>query len=232
MLAAARPEGPRVSPTIAIALLWAAFAGSHLGLSSLPVRSRLVARLGEPPFLGLYSLVAFVFFVPLLWVYFANKHAGPLLWGRPGGTLLLWLLQLGMGVAFVLLVSSLVQPNPSLVGSKGGEARGVFLLARHPLFMGIALWAALHLVVNGAASDVAFFGGMLAFSIVGSWHQDRRKLATDVPGYREFAAATPFLPFTGRETLRGLRELPPVGVALGLGLTVVLRVFHGTLFGP
>jgi uncharacterized membrane protein len=221
-----------VSPTIAIALLWGGFAGSHLGLSSLPVRSRLVAKLGEPRFLGLYSLVAFVFFIPLVWVYFANEHAGPLLWGRPGGALVLWLVQLGMGVAFVLVVSSLVQPNPSLLGSKGGEARGVFRIARHPLFMGIAVFAALHLVVNGAASDVAFFGGMLAFSIVGSWHQDQRKLATNAPGYREFVAATPFLPFTGRETLRGLRELPPLGVALGVGLTIVLRVFHSTLFGP
>jgi uncharacterized membrane protein len=221
-----------VSPTIAIALLWGGFAGSHLGLSSLPVRSRLVAKLGEPRFLGLYSLVAFVFFIPLVWVYFANKHAGALLWGRPGGALVVWLVQVGMGVAFVLVVSSLVQPNPSLLGSKGGEARGVFRIARHPLFMGIAVFGALHLVVNGAASDVAFFGGMLAFSIVGSWHQDQRKLATNVPGYREFVAATPFLPFTGRETLRGLRELPPLGVALGVGITVVVRVFHSTLFGP
>jgi uncharacterized membrane protein len=221
-----------MSPTIALALLWAGFAGSHMGLSSLPVRSRLVAKLGEPPFLGLYSIVAFVFFIPLVWVYFANKHAGPLLWGRPGSTLVLWLLQLGMGAAFVLVASSLVQPNPSLVGSKGGSARGVFLLARHPLFMGIAIFAALHLVVNGAASDVVFFGGMLAFSLVGARHQDQRKLATNVPGYREFVAATPFLPFTGRETLRGLRELPPLGVAIGVGLTVVLRVFHSTLFGP
>jgi uncharacterized membrane protein len=125
-----------------------------------------------------------------------------------------------------------VQPNPSLVGSRGGEARGVFRIARHPLFMGIALWAALHLVANGAASDVAFFGGMVAFSLVGSWHQDRRKLATNVPGYREFHAAAPFFPFTGRETLRGLRELPPLGVAIGVALTIVLRVFHEALFGP
>jgi hypothetical protein len=73
---------------------------------------------------------------------------------------------------------------------------------------------------------------MLVFSLVGSRHQDRRKLAANVPGYREFVAATPFLPFTGRETLRGLRELPPLGVAIGVGLTVVLRVFHATLFGP
>ena len=221
-----------MSPTLAIALLWAGFAGSHIGLSSMPVRSRLVATIGERPFLGLYSFVAFAFFIPLVWIYLANVHAGGQLWNVAVGPVGRWLLYLGMGAAFVLVVSSLVQPNPSLLGSKGGEARGVFRIARHPLFTGIALWAALHLVVNGAASDVTFFGGMLAFSIVGARHQDQRKLATNVPGYREFHAATPFLPFTGRETLRGLRELPPLGVAIGVGLSVVLRVFHSTLFGP
>ena len=221
-----------MSSTLAIALLWAGFAGSHICLSSMPVRSRLVATIGERPFLALYSLVAFALFIPLVWIYLANVHAGGQFWNVAVGPAGRWLLYLGMGAAFVLVVSSLVQPNPSLLGSKGGEARGIFRIARHPLFMGIALWAALHLVVNGAASDVVFFGGMLAFSVVGARHQDQRKLATNVPGYREFHAATPFLPFTGRQTLRGLRELPPLGVAIGVGLSVVLRVFHSTLFGP
>ena len=219
-----------MSPTLALALLWAGFAGSHMGLSSPPVRSRLVAKLGEPPFLGLYSLVAFAFFVPLIWVYFANKHAGPLLWGRPGSPLVVWLVQLGMAVAFVLVASSLAQPNPSLVGSRGGEARGVFRLARHPLFMGIALWAALHLVVNGAASDVVFFGGMLVFSLVGSRHQDRRKLATAGEEFRRFHASTSFLPFGGPQWTRGLAELP-AALALGIGSAALLRWLHPRLFG-
>jgi hypothetical protein len=31
--------------------------------------------------------------------------------------------------------------------------------------------------------------------------------------------------------LQGIRELPPLAVVIGVTLTVVLRVFHGTLFG-
>ena len=66
-------------------------------LSSLRIRRGLVARLGAGPFLGLYSLVAFAFFVPLVWTYFAHKHAGPLLWSIPIGTPLRWAIYVGHG---------------------------------------------------------------------------------------------------------------------------------------
>jgi uncharacterized membrane protein len=221
-----------MSATVTILLLWVLFAASHIGLSSTALRPRLVGRIGEQPFLGLYSVVALAIFVPLVWFYFAHKHVGPWLWAAPRSPAVLWLLYVGMGVGFVLMASSFTQPNPSLVGAGRGEARGVFLLARHPLFTGMAIWAALHLVVNASTADVAFFGGALVFLFVGTAHQDRRKLATGVPGYREFYEATPYLPFTGRHTLTGLRELSPIGVGVGIALTVLLRVFHDPLFGP
>src|SRR5437016_2839813 len=122
-----------MSPTLEIVLWWVAFAGSHLLLSSLPVRSRLVAVMGARLFQGLYS-------------------------------------------------------------------------------------------------PVALFGCFVIFALVGAKHQDARKIATNVPGYREFCAATPFLPFTGGETLRGLREAAPAAV-IGVAATVVVRYFHAAWFG-
>ena len=129
------------------------------------------------------------------------------------------------------MVASFTQPNPSMIGAGPGEARGVFRITRHPLFMGIALFAILHLLRNANTADVAFFGGLLAFAVVGSLHQDARKLATGVPGYREFHDATVLVPFTGEGVFQGLRELSPWAIVIGVTLTVVLRVFHGTLFG-
>lgn len=214
-----------------LVLLWLAFAASHMGLSSVPVRSRLVGRIGEQAFLGLYSVLALALFVPLVWVYFSNKHDGAWLWEIPRSPALDWALYLAMGVAFVLVVASFTPSNPSRLGGGPGVAQGVFRITRHPLFMGIALWALLHLVPNGSSADVAFFGGMVVFSLVGAMHQDRRKLATGTPGYREFYQATPLLPFSGADTLRGLRELPPLALVIGVALTVALRVFHEDLFG-
>ena len=220
-----------MSPTAWIVLLWIGFAGSHMLLSSVRLRPLLVEALGERAYAGVFSLVALGFFVPLVWIYFSNKHYGAWLWTLPGGPVFLWTVYLLMGVAFVLMVASFMQPNPSMMGSGPGEARGVFRITRHPLFMGIALFALLHLLRNANTADAAFFGGLLVFSVVGSLHQDARKLATEVPGYREFHDATVLVPFTGEGVLRGLRELSPWAVVIGVTLTVVLRVFHGTLFG-
>lgn len=220
-----------MSPPATIGLLWAGFAGTHIGLSSLRVRQPLVARIGVGPFLGIYSLVALAFFVPMVWTYFAHKHAGRWLWVVDRGTALHWTMYLGMGIAFVLLVASFVRPSPAGVVPGDPEPRGVYRITRHPLIMAIALFGALHMIPNASAADVAFFGGFVAFGLVGAWHQDRRKLALGVPGFRAFYEATPFLPFTGRETLRGLRELSPAVVGTGIVAAALVRWFHPSWFG-
>jgi uncharacterized membrane protein len=220
-----------MSPTATIVLLWIAFAATHMGLASAGLRPRLTAVLGERPFQGAYSLIALAIFIPLVSVYFGNKHDGPWLWEAPETPALLWPLYVVNGVAFVLLVSSFVQPSPASMAGRAGAPRGVLLLTRHPLFMAIALWATAHLVVNSTTADVAFFGGMLAFSLAGAWHQDRRKLRVGPPEFREFHAATPYWPFGGSRTLEGLRTLPPVAVAIGVLLTLAIRHWHDSLFG-
>jgi uncharacterized membrane protein len=220
-----------MSPAARIALLWAGFTLTHVGLSSLPVRARLAARLGERAFQGVYSLVALAFFVPLVATFFAHKHDGRWLWVFTRGPALDWTLYVGMAIAFVLVVASLIRPSPAGVVPGDPTPRGVYRITRHPLVMGIALFGALHVLPNGTTGDVAFFGGFVVFGLIGAWHQDRRKLALGVPGFAAFHAATPFLPFTGRETLRGLRELSPAVVGAGIVLTAAVRWFHPSWFG-
>ncbi|HBZ69100.1 MAG TPA: hypothetical protein DEP35_04875 [Deltaproteobacteria bacterium] len=220
-----------MSPTAQIVLFWLGFAAGHLVLSSVAVRTRLVASLGRLPFLGLYSAVAFAFFVPLVSTYFAHKHAGAVLWGIGVGPALRWIIYAGMGVAFVLVVASLLRPSPAGVVPGSSTPYGVYRITRHPQNMGIALFGLLHLLPNGSAADLAFFGGFALFGVVGSWHQDRRKLALGAPGFAAFYARTPFWPFTGPETLQGLRELSPAAVFLGVGLTLLVRHFHPHWFG-
>ncbi|MDX1648653.1 MAG: NnrU family protein, partial [Myxococcota bacterium] len=71
--------------TVWIVLLWIGFTATHLGLASRRVEPALERRLGRAAFLGLYSLVAFALFVPLVWIYFDHRHAGPWLWFVPVG---------------------------------------------------------------------------------------------------------------------------------------------------
>ena len=134
-----------MSPTLAIVGLWLGFAGSHMILSSDPLRRSLVARLGAGPFLGLYSVVALAFFVPLVRTYFAHKHAGPLLWSIPLGTPLRMAIYVAMAVAFVLMVAGLVRPSPADIVPGDPTPHGAQRLTRHPLFMGLGLFGLLHL---------------------------------------------------------------------------------------
>ncbi len=92
------------------------------------------------------------------------------------------------------------------------------------------LFGALHLFVMGYASDVVFWAGFPLFALIGCAHQDRRKLATEGAATAPGTRRTPFLPFTGRETLRGLRELPRLAIAIGVALATGLRLLHGPLF--
>ena len=220
-----------MEPVLGVALLWLAFTVTHVGLSSLRVRPRLVGALGEIGFTALYSVIALAIFVPLMWLYFASKHAGTMLWVLPRGPVLTSVVYLGMAVAMVLLVSSFVQPSPAGMAPAALTPRGVQRITRHPLVMAFVVFGLVHLLPNGSTADVAFFGGFAAFALVGAAHQDQRKLVTGPPGYRDFCEHTPFIPFTGRDTLAGLRELSPIAVIGGLALTATILYFHSRWFG-
>jgi uncharacterized membrane protein len=218
-----------MSSTTSITLLWIAFIGTHLGLASVRVEPRLRAKLGDAAFLGLYSVVALAIFVPLMTIYFGNRHAGPWLWVVTVGPVLRALLYLGMTLGLVLAVGSLLRPSPaSLVPNAPAEVRGVYRVTRHPLVLGLALVWALHLIPNASTADVAFFGGFLAFSLAGARHQDLRKLHAGDAKIREFIAATSFLPF-GRG-VGGLADLPPLVIALGVVAALGIRWLHGSIW--
>lgn len=213
---------------------WVAFAGSHLVLSSLAVRRPIIARLGDRGFQGLYSLVALATFVPLIMSYWPRRNTGVLLWNLrevPGLRELSILLS---GLALIGMVLSLI--NPSAAGMMAGNsprARGVTRITRHALFMALALWGLAHLLMNGWAIDVVFFGGFVIFAIVGGSHQDARKQATDDGSLSEFYAETSLLPFrailSGRTRLV-VAEISWVGVGVGIAAGVGIFLLHGRLF--
>ena len=218
--------------TLGLVALWIAFAATHMGLSSLRWRPRLAGALGELAFAVIYSLIALGIFVPLVMLYFAHKHEGPFLWYLGGVPGLRYAVYVGMALTFVLLVGGLARPSPSSFRVGPSEVRGVQRITRHPVFMAAGLYGLLHLLVASVSTtELAFFGGFPVFAVLGSMHQDARKLAS--PGaeaYRRFCAATSLLP-DPRGIAAALRDVP-VPAAIGVGATVALRLFHPTLFGP
>ena len=97
-----------MSPVSKITLLWLAFAGSHLLLSSLTLRPRITGRIGERAFLGLYSLLSLALFVPLVSIYLEHRHEGAFLWTVSMTPAVTWLVYALMTVGVLLVVAGAV----------------------------------------------------------------------------------------------------------------------------
>ena len=225
-----------MDPVGQVVLWWAAFAGTHTVLTHPPIRSALVARLGSGPFQGLFSLIGLATFVPLVWTFFAHRPSTAIalanLAQTPG---IWWATMLLMFVAFELVALGFARPNPLALSAQAGSgAGGILRVTRHPAFMGAALFGLAHLLVNHTALDRAFFGGMLAYSILGSAHQDWRKRLEGGREMERFYAETSFFPFvaiaTGRARFEG-REISGIAVGIGLVLFAVVFLFHHRWFG-
>ncbi len=215
---------------LCIVSIWILFAATHMGLSSVRLRPALVARLGDRGFLAVYSLAAFATFIPLVWVYASHRHEGPLLYAWAVPEAVRWVCYALQALAWMLVVGSFARPSPASLGAPAADAEAVaplHAITRHPLFGGVGLFGALHLPFMGFATDVAFWAGFPVFAVLGCWHQDRRKAATEGEAFRAWLARTPFWITPGLSALRGLPVwLPLLGIALAWGL----RWLHGPLF--
>ena len=175
--------------------------------------------------------MALALFVPLVWVYASNKHAGPELWSLGDLPGVQAIVSLGMVVALVLAAAGLVTPSPVSMMPGKTEVKGVFRITRHPLFMGMGIFGLMHLLAAEIhVGELFFFGGFVVFPLLGCRHQDQRKLVTAGEEFRRFHEQTPFLPFTGPAPLQGLKQMP-VPIVVGIVATLVLLYFHQALFG-
>lgn len=199
-----------------------AFLATHF-VSSTPLRPALVRAMGEWPYRGLYSLVAFA---TLTWMAFAYAAAPrEMMWAGPR-----WLPMLVMPLAFVLIVCGYYR-NPTAVGAEKlleseQPARGIIRLTRHPLMWAIMLWAAAHLIARGDTKAAVFFGSLLFLAGIGTILLDKRKakLGED---WARFAAATSNVPFLAIAQGRNRLVWREIGWLRPL---IGLAVFGGVLF--
>ena len=222
----------KVDPVVVLGVCAVGFVGSHLIASHPPIREALVARVGEPGFAGLYSLIAFVFFGPLAFVWWTNIHAGPALWAvrSPGVTHPLMLVAM-LGFGFV--GASLTSPPPTLMTVPGQtralEVRGITAVTRHPMSMGLAIWSGSHMALNGWIGDLFWFGSFLALGVLGSLHQDWRN-RRDREGWSDFEAQTTWLPLPTPTRLARVGWRGWLGFVGGFAGGYGLYVAHDLLF--
>jgi uncharacterized membrane protein len=211
------------------------FVGGHFLLSSRPLRPALVARLGQWGFTGLYSAMSLAAFI---WMCVTYARA-PILELWPGEEYTWWVAAVAVLAASILLVCGYLTANPTAlfggrVLARDDPAPGIFKVTRHPVLWAVALWSGAHLIANGDASSLIFFGGLLALSLGGAAHIDARKAAEDSERWRKLAAATSFVPFAA--ALQGRTRIDPaeigwLRIALAVALYLAVMQAHVWLVG-
>lgn len=184
---------------------------THLGISGTSIRGVLVARLGEGPYMGLYSLLTAVTMGGLIWAYLQAPRFDYFWWPSSAA---FWVPKILMWPAAVLLLGGFMVRNPTMVGqgemvndpqARAAAATGVNRITRHPFQWSVILWACSHLVANGDTVSVAFFATFLFLSLLGSYSLDAKKARQLGDGWQEYAKLTSNLPFAA--ILRGDQRL-------------------------
>ncbi|MGB5080876.1 MAG: NnrU family protein [Burkholderiales bacterium] len=222
-----------MNPMETLALATAVFLLTHYVASTL-LRSALVRMLGENAYLGLYVLVSLAALGWMIWAYVRAPYAR--LW--EGWEFRAWAILL-MPVSLVLIACGALTRNPGAVRQESllrthGEPYGILRVTRHPIQLGIALWAALHVMVRGDAASLVFFGGFLVLAVSGTALIDARKNRAIGVDWQRFASVSSNIPFgailSGRNQFR-FEEIGWKRVLAGLGLYFVLVFLHPYLFG-
>ena len=128
---------------------WVLFLGAHLTPGVFGQRERLVARLGEGRFTGLYIAASVTGMLCII----AGKEIAPFVnvwyppaWSRDVAGLLVL-------IGFILLFAMFLPTN-------------LRRLTKHPMLAGIACWGTGHLLANGDLASMLLFGGFTAFALI------------------------------------------------------------------
>ena len=171
----------------------ALFVVLHLVPSVPPLRAALVARLGEMPYRGVFALIALASLVMVVGGFAAAPYEpvySPPVWGRHAALTI-------VPLAIVLFAAANMPTH-------------IRATVRHPMLLGLLLWALAHLAANGDLRSVTLFGTFAGFAVVAA-------VSLMARGKRPAADKGPRL------------ALDAAAVAAGLVVAGLLAYFHGAL---
>ena len=117
-----------------------------------PLRTSLVARMGEWPYKGVLAVFSLLGFWLLLTGYAQARLETWVIWTPPAFLRhIMWLMML---FALVLLVAAYVPRNHLKKRLK------------HPMVLSVKVWALAHLLVNGQMHQMVLFGAFLVWAVL------------------------------------------------------------------
>jgi uncharacterized membrane protein len=146
-----------------------------LGLHSIRIvaddgRAMAIARLGEGPWKGIYSLLSVIGLVLIVWGFALARWDASLLWTPPVSA---------RHIAMLLMLFSMI-----LLGGYAFKRSHIAVAVHHPMVWGVAIWAAAHLIANGSAADVLLFGAFFLWAVANlfsAYARDRRNAVVYPP---------------------------------------------------
>ena len=214
----------------------AAFFVSHRLPAHPTVRQRLVARMGERAYRGVYGVVSIAVMV---WLIAAAMRAPVITvwWPQP------WHVAAALAVmplALVLITAGALSPNPMSVSLRSlpyNPARpGVVSITRHPMLWGFALWALSHAIANPDVAALIMFCGLGLFALHGMRVLDARTRARlGDEEWCRLAAGTSTIPFAAVLSGRGRLDVDRrllLGLVIGIALYIlIVAVGHELIIG-
>src|SRR5262245_18188270 len=127
------------------------FIGAHGFVTMRGHREKLVARMGEGPYKGAFSLVSAVGLVLIIYGFGRYRREGMIPVWDPTD-FLRQLTDALMWPAFVLLAAAYIPGN-------------IKRALEHPMLTSVKLWAFAHLLANGDLGGIVLFGGILGWAV-------------------------------------------------------------------
>jgi len=220
--------------TLNLSVAVLAFVGSHLVLSSIPIRTPIRSKIGKWPFAALYSAVSLVTFYFMLNAYGQIQSVD--MWNVPTGlrhaalTLML--------IAVILIVHGAVTINPGTFAMEQAGLKkppsGIHKITRHPVSWGIIIWGLSHILANSDARGLILFSGMVILSFFGAKNIDRKRKAEFGTEWESYEKQTSFYPF--HSILQGRTTFTKTDISwsktvLALIIYAILLWVHPSLFG-
>lgn len=170
------------------------FLGIHLVPALPSVRNRFAGMLGEKKYKGLFSAVSALGLV-LIVIGYGRAPAEPRAFDPfPAAVRLAPLVML---ISFVLLASANMRTH-------------IRHAIKHPMLIGVGLWAAMHLLANGEVRATVLFGAFLAYAVL------------DLLSAVQRHAVKQFVPVARQDAM---------AIGSGLVLALIVMAFHRQIFG-
>ena len=170
------------------------FLGIHLVPTLPDMRNRLLESYGEKRYKGIFSLIS-ALGLALIVLGYSRAPAEPRMFDPFPSAIAI--APIAMIISFIFLAAANMRTH-------------IRLAVRHPMLIGVGIWAMVHLLANGHARAALLFGAFLAYAVIDIISAIRRH------------AIKPFKPVIKQDA---------IAVIAGILLALLVMSFHRQLFG-